>query len=120
MSGRDTYKIGGNDSVAAARLQDHTTSHCINKHLVHLHVWKFLRHFESDLIPHDHPIALGIALGDDCEMLLRSALRGCEGEPNEPLDTMSCEDCYFCRCLPGKATMRATTFRMRCECRSPS
>lgn len=72
-------QVGGNDGIQRLRMQRHAVCHGIDQHLVPLHIREFLRHFGGNLIPHNHPVTLGIGFGHHGQQFAWSGLCQPEG-----------------------------------------
>ena len=65
-------QVGGDNGVERCRAVDHPRRRGVDQFLVPFHVRKFLGDLVRDLIPHDHRVALRVALRDDGQELARA------------------------------------------------
>lgn len=104
-----THQIGSNDGIQTLGLQNHASSHSINKHLVHSDIGEINRNNLCHFIPENHTVALGIALSDHRQQLARPLLSSLKGKPHNPLHTVTGEDRNFSRDLPRFSGVRTAT-----------
>lgn len=104
-----TYEIRSNNGVQATRIQYHPRCHRVNEHLVNHHIWEVLGYLHCNLVPKNHAVALGIALGDNSEKLPGTLACNLETEPHQSLNAVASEDCNLRRHLPWLAAVRTAS-----------
>ncbi len=92
-------QVGGDDGVEAGGLERHAHGHGVDQHLVPGHVRELVRHLLSDLVPHHHAKALGVALGHHGQQLARPGLRQAEGVTHDTGDADPGQDGHLGRDL---------------------
>lgn len=100
-------QVGRDDGIDTLGVQDHTGGHGIDQHLVHSDIGEVPGNLLGHLVPEDHPVALGIALGHDGQELARALLGRLEGKAHDALDAVAREDGDLGRAFPGLAGVRA-------------
>ncbi|KAI9903736.1 hypothetical protein N3K66_000265 [Trichothecium roseum] len=95
----------GDNGVEGLGLEHHPRGHGVDEHLVHGDVGEVFGDLGGYLIPQDHAVALGVALGDDGEEAAGPGPGGLEGEAHQPLDAVAGEDGDLGGRLPGLAAV---------------
>lgn len=106
---KNVYQVSRHDGIERLGVEHHPAGHCVDEHLVHLDVGEILCNLRCDLVPHDHAVALGVALCDDGELLPRALLGRLKGKPEDTLDGVAGEYRDLGRRLPLLATVRSAT-----------
>lgn len=105
----NTHQVGRHYRVEGFRVKHHPARHGVDEHLVALDIWKVLRNFSSDLIPHNHSVSLRVTFGNDCYLLSWSALGCFEGESYQAFNTMAGKDGHLRSGLPLLTSMRSAS-----------
>ena len=101
-------EVAGDDGVERAGLGDHAGGDGVDEHLVGFDIREPTAHFGGDFVPKHHAMALGVALGDDGQLLARAALGQGVGEAHDAGHAGTGEDGSFGGDLLGQAAMGAS------------
>jgi hypothetical protein len=101
-----THQIRRNDRIQRLWVKHHPARHGVDEHLIALYVREVFRDFRCNFVPHDHSVALCVALCNDCNLFPRPALSCFKGKAYKTFYTMAGEDGNLSGSLPLLASMR--------------